>query len=308
MLNKVQLKRVFVVRQAATSCGGSLNLPLRQPGAAAYAWGMNGRFAFPLVLLVAALTGAAGCSPAPTGEGHVVTDAEVDATAADEVVITPAEDEPQPEATVIEPPEEPAPVAVEMPEADPPPAATPVAVADPPVAGPPPMAPYERPVDEVTLDSLAAAEPKLQPGMETKSFDVVGPDDAVRLSFDDLDLLKVLGLPKAVPLDVTESFPDWLRELDGRRVRLRGFMYPPSEPSGIRRFLFARDNEICCFGRDPLAYDILPVTMADGESSDYIQNRAFDVVGIFRIDPLPDFLDEDALETIYAIDDAIVIE
>lgn len=150
-------------------------------------------------------------------------------------------------------------------------------------------------------------EPTLQPGMESRTFEAVGPGDAVRVSFDDLDLLKVLGVDRRIPLDVVESFPGWLADLDGRRVRLRGFMYPPFEATGIRGFLLARDNEICCFGRDPLPYDILPVRLAEGETTDYLQAVPFDVVGTFHIDTLPSDLDETELQQLYSIDEATII-
>ena len=186
---------------------------------------------------------------------------------------------------------------------------------------PPPGVPVDPFEDSVTLDSLAETsaqssaqpsepppKPRLQPGMEERTFETVAPDNALRVSFDDFDLLKVLGVDKAIPLDVAKSFPDWLSGLDGRRVRLRGFMYPPLEPSGIRGFLLARDNQICCFGRDPLAYDILPVRLAEGETTDYIQNRPFDVVGIFHVDPLEDDLTDGILQQVYSMDEAIVID
>ncbi len=50
--------------------------------------------------------------------------------------------------------------------------------------------------------------------------------------------------------------PDWLRELDGQPITLRGFMYPTyADP--VRAFMLARDNQICCFGRNPKPYDLV---------------------------------------------------
>ena len=185
-----------------------------------------------------------------------------------------------------------------------------------PPIGPPPAMPYdEMPVDDLDRSILAPVEelepetpapktPTVQPGMESKTFERVGK--AIRLSFDDLDLLKVLGVDKPIPLDVAESYPGWLKDLDGRRVRLRGFMYPPYEPDGIRKFALARDNEICCFGRDPLAYDILPVNLAEGVTTEYIQARPFDVIGTFHHDPFPSDVRDDDLMQLYSIDEATI--
>ena len=121
----------------------------------------------------------------------------------------------------------------------------------------------------------------------TRSFKTEGPKEALRVSYDDLDLLKVLNM-EPVPDDATRFFPDWLSALNGSRVRIRGFMYPTFESSGIEQFVLARDNQICCFGRDPKVYDLIAVTMLGGKTTDYIPNRPFDVVGTFRIDLLAD--------------------
>lgn len=139
----------------------------------------------------------------------------------------------------------------------------------------------------------------------TKSFRPEGRERALRVVFDDLDLLKVLNMEPVTP-DAVGLMPDWLRSLNGKTIRLRGFMYPPSFPDGISRFLLARDNQICCFGRNPKPYDIVAVTMKTDVSTHYIENRPFDVVGTFRIE-------EQAFEDIetfslYRLDDAIVIE
>lgn len=116
-----------------------------------------------------------------------------------------------------------------------------------------------------------------------KEFKVEGPQNALRVSYDDFDLLKVLNM-EPVPEDAVKHFPSWLKALDGQRIRVRGFMYPTFDATGIDQFVLARDNQICCFGRNPKVYDLVSVQMRDGVTTDYIQNRPFDVVGTFRID------------------------
>jgi hypothetical protein len=128
-----------------------------------------------------------------------------------------------------------------------------------------------------------------------------GAEKALRVSFDDFDLLKVLNMDPVTD-DAPSRMPKWLKQLDGKRVRVRGFMYPPFEDTGIRGFTLARDNQICCFGRNPLVYDLVDIFMRKGETTDYIQNRPFDVVGIFRIG------DSIAPGELYSMDDAIVID
>ncbi|MCA9069699.1 MAG: hypothetical protein KDA84_12285 [Planctomycetaceae bacterium] len=136
-----------------------------------------------------------------------------------------------------------------------------------------------------------------------KTFDKASTDGTLRVSFDDLDLLKVLNM-EPVPADAVEHFPGWLEQLDGQRIRIRGFMYPAFQNTGLRGFVLARDNQICCFGRDPKVYDLISVRMKEGTTTDYLPNRPFDVEGTFRIHPDPT---ADLLFGLYQIDDAKVI-
>ena len=84
-------------------------------------------------------------------------------------------------------------------------------------------------------------------------------------SYDDIDLLKILNM-EPVPTDAPKKFPSWLNELDGKRIRIRGFMYPTFEATGLTEFTMARDNGICCFVRQPKIYDIIGIALADGEN------------------------------------------
>lgn len=120
-----------------------------------------------------------------------------------------------------------------------------------------------------------------------KEFRTEGTGGAVRVSYDDLDLLKVLNMEPVTP-NAVEVMPSWLKELDGKKIRIRGFMYPTFEPTGIEQFVLARDNQICCFGRDPKVYDLIAIEMKSGKTTNYIPNRPFDVAGTFRIEMLED--------------------
>lgn len=127
--------------------------------------------------------------------------------------------------------------------------------------------------------------------------------EAFRVSYDDLDLLKVLNM-EPVPADAVSHFPSWLSSLDGKPIRIRGFMYPTFAATDLTEFILARDNGICCFVRKPKVYDIIGVTLADGEKTDYIEGRPFDVQGILRIDPAAD---DNNLSRLYRIEQAKVI-
>lgn len=126
---------------------------------------------------------------------------------------------------------------------------------------------------------------------------------ALRISFDDLDLLRVLNLDP-VPLNAGEHLPDWLQELDGKRVIVRGFMYPPLTETGIQYFQLARDNDICCFGRNPKVYDRIGIALKPDQLTNHIQGRPFDVVGTFHIEPIDD---EVELLQLYNMTDAHIV-
>lgn len=140
--------------------------------------------------------------------------------------------------------------------------------------------------------------------VKNKSFRHVAPNDALQVSYDDIDLLKVMNMEPVTP-EAPELMPQWLKDLNGKRIRIRGFMYPPFQQTGNEYFLLARDNQICCFGKNPKIYDLFPVLLKDGVTTDYILNRPFDVVGVFHIKA--ETIDGE-LERIYLIDDAIVID
>jgi len=149
---------------------------------------------------------------------------------------------------------------------------------------------------------LTAAEPRqIKLLIPERDFKVEGPDEALRVSFDDVDLLKILNMEPVVP-DAPKLMPEWLKGLDGKRIRVRGFMYPPFQDTGLEAFILARDNQICCFGRDPKVYDLVRVLMREDVTTDYIENRPFDVVGTFKIGD-----DASIPGKLYTLDDAVVI-
>lgn len=158
-----------------------------------------------------------------------------------------------------------------------------------------------------SADKPAESDPlrKIKLLVKERKFSAEGPDGALRVSYDDLDLLKVLNM-EPVTVKAPALMPDWLRDLDGQRIRIRGFMYPAFLEEGLTEFVLARDNEICCFGRNPKIYDLIEVQMRPGKTTNYIQGRPFDVVGRFHIDAIPS--EDGQLYALYVIDDAIVLD
>ena len=161
--------------------------------------------------------------------------------------------------------------------------------------------PPGQPLSQPTTPATPAKPREIKLLIKERSFPVVGPDKALRVSYDDFDLLKVLNMDP-VPPTAPARMPGWLKQLDGKRIRVRGFMYPTfQDPVAV--FVLARDNQICCFGRNPKIYDLVKVALRKGVTSPYIQNRPFDVVGRFHI---ANTIQDGRL--LYSIDDAIVVD
>lgn len=155
-----------------------------------------------------------------------------------------------------------------------------------------------------TGDEKASAPREIKLLIEDKQFKVEGPEGAIRVTYDDINLLKVLNM-EPVPPDAPRHFPEWLQDLDGRRIRIRGFMSPAFESTGLTAFLMGRDNQACCYPGRAKIYDLFPVKLREGETVNYIENRPFDVVGVFQIKP---WVEDGELYRLYQIVDAVVIE
>lgn len=287
---------------------------------------MNGRTLRPLALLLTAFTlGLAGCTGgdqdeyraySPVDDGPDVTQPVTDV-------------EPDAETEAIDH----AAVAVEAasPDDAEDPAAEPVDTADAPAENTPgttetPAIATERPAgapglaltpeQQAELDAIAAsaaaqpaepAEPReTKLLIPEKTFRTEGPEGALRVSYDDLDLLKVLNM-EPVTATAPEHFPSWLKDLDGKRIRLRGYMRPDVLAEDLPFFILARDTQACCFGPNTKAYDIIPTIMREGVTTDYIHLQPFDIVGNFHINVEMDLDDPNKVEFLYYIDDAVLV-
>jgi len=138
-----------------------------------------------------------------------------------------------------------------------------------------------------------------------RTFAAEGPDGALRVNFDDLDLLKVLNMDPVTP-DCVEQMPAWLKDLSGKKVRIRGFMKPGPLEENIPQFVLVRDQGLCCFGPKGKIYHLISTTLKKGTTTDYIELRPFDVQGTFRIGLLQ--LDDGTIFQLYYLDDAAIIQ
>ncbi|HEX4132774.1 MAG TPA: DUF3299 domain-containing protein [Pirellulales bacterium] len=111
-------------------------------------------------------------------------------------------------------------------------------------------------------------------------------DDAARqeITFDTIKF----------PMEKTDEFkrsmltPE-IEKLGGKRVRIRGYILPSFQQSGITQFVLVRDNMQCCFGPGAALYDCIVVEMKPGKSTNFTV-RPVAVEGTFAVH---EFLDPD---------------
>lgn len=79
-----------------------------------------------------------------------------------------------------------------------------------------------------------------------------------------------------------EMLTEDIEKLFGKKVRIRGYIYPPFQQTGIKQFVLVRDNMECCFGPGAALYDCVAVDMVDDKTVDYTV-RPVAVEGTFRL-------------------------
>jgi hypothetical protein len=166
--------------------------------------------------------------------------------------------------------------------------------------------PVEVPLAQVIpVSALEIANPlKVELLIPHKSFATDRKTGALRLTFDDINLLKVLNMDPVTDAAVSKM-PEWLTSLEGKQVRIRGYMNPTFYAHDLERFVLLRDNQECCYGPLAKVYDNIDVRMKPGTTTDYISLReTLDVVGRFKIELLST---GDCVYGLYVIEDAAVI-
>ena len=100
------------------------------------------------------------------------------------------------------------------------------------------------------------------------------PDWAQRISYSEL---------QPDPDVPGQVIPRAAVALNGKKVFIKGFIYPGKQQYGIKQFVLCRDQGDCCFGGNPKITDRIQVTLADPLTVSYSQ-RMFKVAGTFRIE------------------------
>lgn len=99
------------------------------------------------------------------------------------------------------------------------------------------------------------------------------------ISFDDL---KFDILPDA-PFDAS-MLTDEIRALDGKVVKLRGYILPSTlfRETNIAEFVLVRDNQECCFGPGAALFDCVVVNLV-GDTRTNFTTRPVTVTGTFKL-------------------------
>lgn len=117
--------------------------------------------------------------------------------------------------------------------------------------------------------------PSGRPAAEKAAAAASEPDDPAarasarakgEITFDDLKF----DIEPDAPYDAG-MLTDIIRELDGKTVKLSGFILPSTlfRETDIEEFVLVRDNQECCFGPGAALYDCVVVNMVGGAKTNF---------------------------------------
>jgi hypothetical protein len=171
--------------------------------------------------------------------------------------------------------------------------------------------PAEKPVtdkpatDKPVTDKPAGEEPKIdRPASDqpipkgTDPADIAAMRSAEQMLqaekrlADEIKAGKIAGLDKILPFDELDSWPyedglkgmpKRIKELDGKKVLMTGFMLPIDEVQNIKEFLLVKSLWSCCYGQPPDIHGIVRVVMPKGKTTDYFFDP-LKIVGTFKVE------------------------
>lgn len=111
--------------------------------------------------------------------------------------------------------------------------------------------------------SAGKPRPKLQPGAKTRVLPPAG-DRPYDKTFDDLRFEMTVGEPFKRAMLTKE-----IEAMAGQKIRIRGYILPTPQRSGITQFVLVRDNQECCFGQGAALYDCILVEMKPGKTAEF---------------------------------------
>ena len=94
-----------------------------------------------------------------------------------------------------------------------------------------------------------------------------------------------------------------VEKLFGRRIRIRGYIFPTLKKRGLKQFVLVRDNLECCCGPGAALYDCILVHMQTGHTAEF-SIRPVAVEGSFSFEEFRDF--DNVVRAIYRLDADLV--
>jgi len=115
----------------------------------------------------------------------------------------------------------------------------------------------------------------LGPARLTYEFVTEVPDGYDRITYAELQP------DESVP---GQQVPPAAMQLEGKRVFIKGYIYPGRDKDGINQFLLVRDQGDCCFGGNPKLTDRIHVKLLPPLKLSF-QSRLHKVAGTFHVSP-----------------------
>jgi hypothetical protein len=144
------------------------------------------------------------------------------------------------------------------------------------------------PPDTGSEGAMRTIEPRPQPPPPTVDT-APQPRPPGLLDFEDLTFDKLASyaydMPELIDGKVAkQQIPASVRDLDGRKVAIRGFMVPyRNEGEVVTEFILLRNQGLCCFGIVPRMNEWIHVRMKPGEGAPYAVDIPITVFGALEV-------------------------
>ena len=100
----------------------------------------------------------------------------------------------------------------------------------------------------------------------------------------------------------SKPFTNSARELDGKRVFIKGYVRPSDKKNNLQNFILVGDFGSCCFGASPEVSDVIAVKL-EGDLRVNYSWRLRHIAGVFRFTPQSTRTDDKEVpQVIYRID------
>ena len=138
------------------------------------------------------------------------------------------------------------------------------------------------------------------------------PEDSRLVTFDEL---ASFWYEAPEPEEVVENpdfkpenqFPEFVREMDGQKVTLEGYVVPISIEKGrVKAFILSRYVANCCFGMMPELNEWVEVEMPDGKGLDFLPYGTVLTTGTMRVGEV--FDEYGYIRSLYRVDAETVVE